>query len=65
MITRRVVRIKADWLRVPVWSLWFPFALADMLVTYIAAGAWRRIFRARFWHIAAAVFVAGIDGIED
>lgn len=64
-MTRFIVRLRSPWLRVPLWSLWFPFALLDVAVDSVRENGVGRILRTEFWRLAVDVFVVGIDGIGE
>lgn len=60
-----IIRIKADWLRVPLWSLWFPLTLPHFVFCGLRAGAWRRLLQAECWSNVFAMYLIGLDGWGD
>lgn len=63
-MTALIVRLRSPWLRVPLWSLWFPFALLDVAVDAVRCDGFGRLLRTEFWRMAVDVFVVGIDGLD-
>ena len=61
-MTRHIIRIRPWWLRVPLWSLWFPLAAAGAVLTALTHYP-HRLFVADFWATMGAVYTIGIDGI--
>lgn len=62
-MTAVIIRIEADWLRVPLWSLWFPlFLIPDFTLSAIMAGAWRRLLQAECWSNMFTMYIIGLDG---
>lgn len=63
-LTRRIVEIKADWLRVPLWSLYFPlYLIPDFIISALCCATGRaRIVQAECWQNMLAIYISGIDG---
>jgi hypothetical protein len=63
-LTGAIVHIKADWLRVPIWSLWFPlYLLPDFIIYSLVRKEGRaRMVQAECWRFMFAVYISGIDG---
>jgi hypothetical protein len=62
-MTARLVRIRAWWLRVPLWSVWFPLvALPHHLLVAALCYPWR-LFKSAFWRAAWGAYMMGIEGL--
>lgn len=64
-MTSFIVRLRSPWLRVPLWSLWFPFALLDNAVETARNVGPLRLLRAEFWALSLGVFIVGIEGVRE
>jgi hypothetical protein len=63
-MTAYLVRIRADWIRVPLWSLWWPLVLVpDFIRWMVWNGYWRRLLEAGCWDNMIAYYFIGIDGV--
>jgi hypothetical protein len=62
-VTSKIIRIANPCLRVPLWYLWWPVAVACMVGDAINDGQVKRVFTARFWQFAITCFWIGHDGI--
>lgn len=65
MITAAIVHIKHPAIRVPLWSLWYLFALAHACALVGWRGEWHRLAAAGFWDLQFKAYIVGIDGIAD
>lgn len=63
-MTAWLIRIRRDWLRVPLWSLWFPLVLLpDFTIRALACKEGRaRIVQAECWHNVFTMYLIGLDG---
>lgn len=56
-----IIRLRPWWLRVPLWSAWFPFAAGGVILK--ALGSYpHRLFVGAFWRTMLAAYFFGIDG---
>ena len=62
-MTALIVRIEADWLRVPCWVFWWPLRVVDCCVGAIASGDWRRLLAGGFWAFQMEMLAMGIEGL--
>lgn len=63
-LTLAIVTIKQDWLRVPIWSLWFPlYIIPDFILYSLASPLGRsRLLHPDCWRFMFAMYISGIDG---
>lgn len=63
-LTSSIVSIEADWIRVPLWSLYFPLVLVPdfVLRALLCAEGRKRLLKAQCWHFMGAMYLIGIDG---
>lgn len=61
-VGQRIIRIKTDLIRCPLWCLYFPLVVVfDMIPSAIMAK--RNIFERRFWNFTWLIFLVGFDGM--
>jgi hypothetical protein len=62
-MTAYIIRIRADWLRVPLWSLWWPLVLVpDFTRWMVWHGYTARLFQAGCWDNMIAYYLIGLEG---
>ena len=62
-MTKRLISVEAAWLRVPMWSLWYPLCVLPGFVFFmLRRGAWRRLLQAECWENMGAMYLIGLDG---
>lgn len=62
-MTRHIVRIRRPWLRVPLWSVWFPVPACRIILAALVSYP-HRLVAVDFWRFMAAAYIVGIDGVE-
>jgi hypothetical protein len=62
-VTSILMGLEPWWIRVPLWSLWYPLVvIPDFVVDALCHGAWRRMLQAECWRNLWCFFLVGLDG---